>query len=118
MASPEVTRKFVVGLFCGRAFHDVAFAHAHGCNVVRLCDWELRMRKIARSFFPEEGVVRDMNIHAENVGVLEADIGFWRCLPTAGCISMRGFLARMAARQTDDGIQHACASKSPRSSLW
>ena len=33
------------------------------------------MRKVARSFFPEEGVVRDMDIRAENVGVLAADIG-------------------------------------------
>ena len=30
--------------------------------------------------------------------------GAW-CLSAAGCISMRGFLARTAARQTDDGIQ-------------
>ena len=59
MARPEVTRKFVVGLFCGGAFHDVAFTFTRvdGCNVVRLYDWELRMRKVARSFFPEEGVV-------------------------------------------------------------
>ena len=33
------------------------------------------MRTVARSFFPEEGVVRDMDIRAENVGVLFADIG-------------------------------------------
>ena len=33
------------------------------------------MRKVAGSFFPEEGVVRDMDIRAENVRVLEADIG-------------------------------------------
>ena len=25
MATPEVTRKFPVGFFCGGAFHDVAF---------------------------------------------------------------------------------------------
>ena len=41
------------------------------------------MRKVARSFFPEEGVVRDMDIRAENVGVLKADISsavpqWWR----------------------------------------
>ena len=75
LARPEVTRKFVVGLFCGGAFHDVAFTRVDGCDVVRLYDWELRMRKVARSFFPEEGVVRDMDIRAENVGVLFADIG-------------------------------------------
>ena len=72
---PKVTRKSVVGLFCGGAFHDVAFTRVDGCKVVRLYDWELRMRKVARSFFPEEGVVRDMDIRAGNVGVLEADIG-------------------------------------------
>ena len=75
MARPEVTRKFAVGLFCGGAFHDVAFTRVDGCNVVRLHDWELRMRKVTRSFFPEEGVVRDVDIRAGNVGVLEADIG-------------------------------------------
>ena len=74
-ARPKVTRKSVVGLFCGGAFHDVAFTRVGGCKVVKLYDWELRMRKVARSFFPEEGVVRDMDIRAENVGVLEADIG-------------------------------------------
>ena len=75
MARPEVTRKFAVGLFCGGAFHDAAFTRVGGCDVVRLYDWELRMRRVARSFFPEEGVVRDMDIRAGNVGVLEADIG-------------------------------------------
>ena len=74
-ARPKVTRKSVVGLFCGGAFHDVAFTRVGGCKVVKLYDWELRMRKVARSFFPEEGVVRDMDIRAENVGVLMADIG-------------------------------------------
>ena len=74
-ARPKVTRKFAVGLFCGGAFHDFAFTRVGGCNVVRLYDWELRMRKVSRSFFPKEGVVRDMEIRAENVGVLEADIG-------------------------------------------
>ena len=60
LARPEVTRKFAVGLFCGGAFHDVVFTRVGGCDVVmRLCDWELRMRKVSRSFFPEEGVVRD-----------------------------------------------------------
>ena len=61
MARPKVTRKFVVGLFCGGAFHNAAFTRVDGSNVVRLYDWELRMRKVARSFFPEEGVVRGMN---------------------------------------------------------
>ena len=74
MRRPEVTCKFVVGLFCGGAFHHVAFTWVGGCDVVRLRDWELRMRKVARSFFPEEGLVRDMEIRAENVGVPEADI--------------------------------------------
>ena len=75
MARPEVTRKFTVGLFCGGAFHDAAFTRVGGCDVVRLYDWELSMTKVACSFFPEEGVVRDKNIRAGNVGVLEADIG-------------------------------------------
>ena len=44
-------------------------------EAARLGVWELRMRKVARSFFPEEGVVRDMDIRAGNVGVLFADIG-------------------------------------------
>jgi len=38
LARPKVTRKFVVGLFCGGAFHDAAFARAGGCDVVRLYD--------------------------------------------------------------------------------
>ena len=75
LARPEFTRKFVVGLFYGGAFHDAAFTRMDGCDVVRLYDRELRMRKVARSFFPEEGVMRDMDIRAGNVGVLEADIG-------------------------------------------
>ena len=45
-------------VLCGGAFHDAAFTRVDGCDVVRLYDWELRMRKVARSFFPEEGVVR------------------------------------------------------------
>ena len=62
-------------MFCGGAFHDAAFTRVDECDAVRLYDWELRMRKVACSFFPEEGVVRDMYIRAEYVGVLEADIG-------------------------------------------
>ena len=58
-----------------RAFHDVAFTRVDGCDAVRLYGWELRMRKAARSFHSEEGVVRDMEIRAENVGVLAAGIG-------------------------------------------
>ena len=75
MERPEVARKFALGLFYGMAFHDVAFTRVGRCDVVRLYDWELHMRKVSRSFFPEESVVRDMDIRAENVGVLEADIG-------------------------------------------
>ena len=33
------------------------------------------MRKLACSFFPEEGVVKGMDIRAENIGALEADVG-------------------------------------------
>ena len=118
LARPEVTRKFAVGLFCGGAFHDVAFTRVDGCDVVGLYDWELRMRKVARSFFPEEGVVRDMPSVRKMLACWKPAL-VRRCLPAAGCISMRGFLAKMAARrQTDDRIQRACASTSPRSSLW
>ena len=89
-ARPKVTRKSVVGLFCGGAFHDVAFTRVDGCKVVRLYDWELRMRKVARSFFPEEGVVRDMDIRAENVGVLEANIG--SAMPADGWLHLNAGL--------------------------
>ena len=44
---PELPRKNVVGLFCGAAFHDLVFARVPGCDVVRLYDWEVRMRKLA-----------------------------------------------------------------------
>ena len=77
---PEVPRKNVVGLFCGAAFHDVVFARVSGCDVVRLYDWELRMRKLACLFFPKRGVVKEMDIRAENIGALEADIN-----PTNRC---------------------------------
>ena len=34
-------------VLCGGAFHDAAFiTRVNGCDVVRLCDWELRMRKV------------------------------------------------------------------------
>ena len=59
----------------GAAFHDVVFARVSGCDVVRLYDWELRMRKLACLFFPKRGVVKEMDIRAENIGALEADIG-------------------------------------------
>ena len=72
---PELPRKNAVGLFCGAAFHDVVFARIPGCDVVRLYDWEARMLKLACLFFPEEGVVKEMDIRAENIGALEADIG-------------------------------------------
>ena len=68
----------MVGLFCGAAFHDVAFARVPGCGVVGLYDSEVRMRKLAMKlaclFFPEEGVVKGMEIRAENIGALEADV--------------------------------------------
>ena len=47
---PDLPRKCVVGLFCGAAFHDLAFARVPGCDVVRLYDWEVRMRKLACLF--------------------------------------------------------------------
>ena len=50
---PELSRKNVVGLFCGAAFHDVVFARVPGCDVVRLYDWEVRMLKLACLFFPD-----------------------------------------------------------------
>ena len=33
------------------------------------------MRKLACLFFPEEGVVKGMDIRAENIGALEAGVG-------------------------------------------
>jgi len=96
---PELPRKNVVGLFCGAAFHDVVFAGIPGCDVVRLYDWEARMLKLACLFFPGEGVVKEMDIRAENIGALEADIGMAVCLLLMrGCMSTPGFLARMEAR--------------------
>ena len=97
-------RRGVVLWWGVRAFHDAAFTRVGGCDVVRLYDWELRMRKVSCSFFPEEGVVRDMEIRAEMLACWKKPTLVRRCLPTAGCISMRGFFARMPARQTDDGI--------------
>ena len=70
----ELPRKNAAGLFCGAAFHDAVFARVPGCDVVRLHDWEVRMRKLACLIFPEEGVVKGMDIRAENIGSLEADV--------------------------------------------
>ena len=51
------------------------------------CDWELRMRKVARSFFLEEGVIiRDMDIRGGNVRMLEADIG--SAVPAGGWLHL------------------------------
>ena len=33
------------------------------------------MRKLACLFSPKEGVVKEMDIRAENIGALEADVG-------------------------------------------
>ena len=104
LARPEVTRKFVMGLFCGGTFHDVAFTRVGGCDVVRLHDWELRMRKVARSFFPEEGVVRDMDIRAGKCWMLAC----WkptlvrRCLPTSDDSSAQGRGLSSAKTFSDD----------------
>ena len=57
---------------------------------MRRYDWELRMRKVARSFFPEEGVVRDKIVCAGNVGVLEADIGL--AVPADGWLHLNAGL--------------------------
>ena len=73
---PELPHKNVVGLFCGAAFNDVAFARVPGRDVVGLCDWEVRMRQLASLFFPEEGLVKGMDIRAENIGALEAHVGW------------------------------------------
>ena len=69
---PELPRKNVVGLFCGAAFHDAVFARVPGFGVVRLYDWKVRMLKLACLFFPEEGVVKGMDIRAGNMGALAA----------------------------------------------
>ena len=58
------------------------------------------MRKLACLFFPEDGVVKGMDIRAENIGALEAGVGmavpatdaWWVHVPTPG------FLARMEVR--------------------
>ena len=53
---PPWVKKFVVGLYCGAAYHDVAFA-GHG-GVVRLFDFDACMCALARLFFLDENVVR------------------------------------------------------------
>ena len=70
---PPLVKKFVVGLYCGAAYHDVAFAGGGG--VVRLFDFNLRMCTLARLFFPRENVVRQFDIRAESVGAL---VACWR----------------------------------------
>ena len=42
---------------------------------MRLYDWEVRIRKLACLFFPEEGVAKGMDIRADNIGALEAGVG-------------------------------------------
>ena len=114
LARPEVTRKFVVGLFCGGAFHEVAFTPGWTgavCDVVRLCDWELRTRKVSRSLFPEEGVVRDMDIRAENVGVLEADIG--SAVPADGWLHLNAGLGAGASSSCTAGASASRARTRP-----
>ena len=40
--------KFVVGMYCGAAYHDWAFAGVDGCEVVRLYDVERDMCRLAK----------------------------------------------------------------------
>ena len=65
---PPWVKKFVVGLYCGAAHHDVAFL-GHGA-IVRLFDFDAHMCALARLFFPDGNVVRQFGIRAESVGVL------------------------------------------------
>ena len=69
--TPQV-KKFVVGLYYGAAYHDVAFV-GHG-GIVRLFDFDARMCALARLFFPDQNVVRHFDIRAESVVVLVADV--------------------------------------------
>ena len=67
--------KFVVGMYCGAAYHDWAFAGVDGCEVVRLYDVERDMCRLAKLFFDRLGgrgdVVRQLEIRrAESVGEL------------------------------------------------
>ena len=70
---PLWVKKFVVGLYCGAAHHDVAFAGDGG--FVRLFDFGARMCALARLFVPDENVVQQFDIRAESVGALA---GCWR----------------------------------------
>ena len=42
--------KFVVGMYCGAAYHDWVFAGVGGCEVVRLYDVERDMCRLAKLF--------------------------------------------------------------------
>ena len=70
--------KFVVGMYCGAAYHDWAFAGVDGCEVVRLYDVERDMCRLAKLFFDRLGgrgdVVRQLEIRAESVGELVTDV--------------------------------------------
>ena len=48
-------RKYVVGLYCGAAYHEVPFAQQKECEVVRLYDVESDMCKLAELFFRRGG---------------------------------------------------------------
>ena len=69
---PPRMKKFVVGLCCGAAHHDVAFV-GHGA-IVRLFDFDARVCALARLFFPDKNVVRPFDIRAESVGALVAGV--------------------------------------------
>ena len=79
-AEPEKSHetKFVVGMYCGAAYHDWAFAGVDGCQVVRLYDVESDMCRLAKLFFDRRrcrgDVVRQLDIRAENVGELVTDV--------------------------------------------
>ena len=71
-------RKYVVGLYCGAAYHEVPFAQQQDCEVVRLYDVESDMCKLAELFFrrggPRGDVVKQFDIRAETVPELHADV--------------------------------------------
>jgi hypothetical protein len=60
--------KFVVGMYCGAAYHDWAFAGVDGCEVVRLYDVESDMCRLAKLFFTRRhgrgDVVRQLDCEA------------------------------------------------------
>ena len=113
---PELSRKNVVGLFCGATFHDLVFARVPGCDVVRLYDWEVRMLKLACLFFPEEGVVKGMDIRAENMGALEADVGLAVPAADAWVHVNAGLPCQDGRKATTGGSRRNCASTSRPSS--